>query len=532
LIGFTRRFPPLLLVLLLGCTLGEAPPEGPVPLPGAEAPREVAEERPVEVEAGAAAAQAAEVARRAEEAYEGASLEEALALSRQVLDTWSWAPAAGAARWVAARSAYGLGLHDEARRLAQAHAERQARGSEAEAEARSLAALAADAGERGTGAALVVGAILPRSGTRVLVQYADWILEGIELAVAEASRRQGRPVELVVADDGGGTRTAAAVAELERRGALAIIGPVLPQQLAEAAAARRDQRLAMVSPTIPESLVQWAHSYSVAGGDIRGAQELGRYAAQAGIPRAAVLHAWGGDYERKARAFAAEFEARGGRIVHTIPYDSGTTTFASHMRRILSAVAADGGSTVGRPGSFALFVSAPDRDVPQIAPQIAYYGLDAAGVQVLGDEAWAAAPVRRVVPDRDLEGVIVASQLAPHRANAVADPDFISLYEARYRRSLPNALPAFGYDAATMVVESLPNRLLTADATSRRLELLTDLQGATGTLSVRGSRVIRTPHLAVIRQGALEPAPATGAYIPPPTPPAATTDPAGQEPEQ
>ncbi|NIP82104.1 MAG: hypothetical protein GWM90_23935, partial [Gemmatimonadetes bacterium] len=44
-------------------------------------------------------------------------------------------------------------------------------------------------------------------------------------------------------------------------------------------------------------------------------------------------------YERKAEAFAVEFETLGGEVRTMVPYDSGTTTFGPHMDRILGAVA-------------------------------------------------------------------------------------------------------------------------------------------------------------------------------------------------
>ncbi len=149
-------------------------------------------------------------------------------------------------------------------------------------------------------------------------------------------------------------------------------------------------------------------------------------------------------------------------------------------------------------------MAAPERDVPQIAPQVAFYGLDSVGVQLFGDEAWASAPVRRVVPDRDLDGVIASSPFPPERSSAAADPAFIEAYEARYRRSLANPLPALGYDAANLVVQALPNRMMTPSAFSRRFGLLAAIRGATGRLSVRADRVVRTPYLVMIRDGRLE----------------------------
>ncbi|MFO7892877.1 MAG: ABC transporter substrate-binding protein [Longimicrobiales bacterium] len=584
------------LVIGLACTVGEGQPESPRPPQGpapAEAPTDTAERAAEGGEPGAAEAyRATDLLIRSQLAYEAARLEEALSLAEEVMADHAGSMSAEPARWVGARAAFALGRYERARELAQGYADGQPETSTLAVRARELARLAADALEEPADAPPVIGAILPRSGPRVLVRYADWVLEGIELAVAEVERQQGRPIDLVVVDDSGGARTRAAVRELERRGALAIVGPLLPQQLPVVAQARRDTRMVIVSPTAPGS-PSWPESYSVSTGDTRGAQQLGRYAADVGFRQAALLYARGPEYERKAKAFAVEYETLGGDVKTMVPYDSGTTTFGPHMNRILAAVAPEDTVTVDsvlvdslialgflpdrvaadsmprdtllmllgmlRPDSaavgprlpadsvvelpydtsdpwlgmppqqpFALFVSGPRQDVPKIAPQVAFYDLDSAGVQVFGDEAWTTAEVRRVTPGRDLEGVIAASHFPPGRADAAADPAFVELYEDRYRRSLDNPLPALGYDAANLVLQALPSRLLTPDALARRFNFLAGIRGATGMLSVRAGGVIRTPYLVVIRAGELETAPFPWDYrMPepmPPTPPDTTEE--------
>jgi ABC-type branched-subunit amino acid transport system substrate-binding protein len=503
LIERTRWLTPALLVVALGCSVGEARPEGP------GAPGEVtAPARPVERPAPppAEAERLATTAMdRALRAYDRGDAGEALEGAREVLTLYPGTSLSDQALWLAARAAFSAGVYTEARDWAERFAARQTAGSAEAAQARWLADLAADALSEAASGAPVVGALLPRTGPSVLVQYGDWVLEGIELAIREAERRYGRTVQLVVADDGGGTRTAQAVAELERRGVVAIIGPLMPEQLREAAAARTDQNLMMVSPTVPESPQQLRHVYSIAGGDTHGARELARYAVQSGLLEGTILHARGGDFHRRAQAFAQEYQAGGGRVRAIVSYESGTTTFQSHMQQILRSGAAAEARARGRP--FVLFIAAPDRDVPQIAPQISFYGLDNAGVQVLGDDAWSSSSVRRLVPNRDLEGVVAASPLAAGRGEAGADPAFVQLFEATYRRSLTNQVPALGYDAARVVLEALPNRLMTPEATARSFQLLTGIEGATGRLSVRDGTLVRSPHLVVIREGQVHPAP-------------------------
>lgn len=550
-------WPVVILAVLLACTVGEAPPQGPN-APEGEAPAEPGVETPgaavtpEESAAEEAERAAGELLSGARLAYEAAELGEALDLSRTAMRDYPGTASAVAASWVGARAAFSLGRWAEAIELAESFAREEA-GSTAAADARDLAELARDELEPASTAPVRVGVVLPRTGSRIMVRYADWLLEGMEIAARQAEARERRAIELVVADDAGGTRTREAMAELEARGVLAVVGPLLPPQLAEVAGTRRDRALVTISPTVPDHPV-WPHVYTVNTGDGRGAQELGRYAAEVGITQAALLYPRGEEYERKARAFAVEFEAMGGVVRAAMPYDSGTTTFDVHMRRILERVAPvdtfhrqpltdslghaartdtlppvygdSPGPWYGRPPQqpFALFVAAPERDVRQIAPQVAFYGLDSAGVQVFGDEAWTSAAVRRVVPRQDIEGVIAASHFAPGRADAIADPEFVRRYEETYRRSLENQLPALGYDAANLVLQALPNRLTSPSALSRRFSLLAGIRGATGTFSIRANRIVRTPYVVIIRDGALLPAPAPWEYtLPQPKAPLSDT---------
>ncbi len=524
--------PAVALLLTLACTVGEAPPQ-PTPSPGDDpAPTDPVDDPADATPSPAEAAEraAADLVVRARLAYEAVELGEALDLSRRALREYPDARSAVPAGWVGARAAFALGRWSEAEELAESFADA---GTDAAAveEARALAELARDELAPPSDAPVRLGVLLPRTGTPSMVRYADWVLQGVQVAAREGEQRERRAIELVVADDAAGSRTRQAVAELERQGVIAIVGPLLPQQLRDVAGSRSDGSLVAVSPTAPEPSSA-SHVYSVNMPDARGAQELGRYAYELGLTQAALLYPRSAEHERKASAFAVEFEAMGGEIRAAVPYDSGTTTFETHIRRILAAVAPPGAaydSVLGLPldtvGSapqqpFALFVAAPDRDVRQIAPQVAFYGLDSAGVQVFGDEAWASSAVRRVVPARDLEGVIAASHRPPDRADAVADPEFVRRYEDMFRRSLENQYPALGYDAANLVLHALPNRVVTPEALARRVNLLAGIRGATATFSVRADRVVRTPYLVVIRDGALSLAPAPWEYrLPEPVPP-------------
>ena len=565
-------------VAVLACAPGEGPreaapaPSGTEPAPPSATGAGDTTGAAVSGSAAAAEYAATDALVEAQQSYENGEVREALRLAERVISDHAGTSAVVPAHWVGARAAFAAGDYGRAGELALAYAATQPAGSALASEARVLADLAEDALARPSAAPALVGVLLPRSGDRALVHYADLVLQGIQVAEAELEARFGREIELVVADDAGGSRTAEAVAELERRGVVAIVGPLLPQQVPVAARARQDQDLVMVSPTVPETPLSWPGVYTLNTGDTRGAQQLGRYAANVGLAQAALLYPRTPEYERKAQAFAVEYEALGGEIRASIPYDSGTTTFATHMRRILSAVAPDTvvaagmlgeplpgdtlsadsvpapvyppmGDTMpaydpsdpwlGRPPQrpFALFIPAPDADVRQIAPQVAFYGLDSAGVQVFGDEGWTSLDVRRRVAAQDLHGVIAASHYPPDRSDTPLDPEFIRRYEEMHRQSLENRLPALGYDAANLVIQALPHQRLTPDALHFRFRLLSGIRGATGELSVRANRIVRTPFLVQMLNGGVAPAPFPWEYEPPvPRPPLPPEDTVGNGP--
>src|SRR5690606_18522440 len=97
-----------------------------------------------------------------------------------------------------------------------------------------------------------------------------------------------------------------------------------------------------------------ANVYALNASDVLGAKLLARYAVAAGLERVGILYPRMPEYRRQAYAFMAEFREAGGVVVAEVPYDSGTTTFASQLRSIAGA------------GPQAIFVPAPERDVHQI----------------------------------------------------------------------------------------------------------------------------------------------------------------------
>lgn len=341
-------------------------------------------------------------------------------------------------------------------------------------------------------APVVLGVIAPQSGDPFLERFGEQVIDGIRLAVEAHNRGGDHPVELVVLDDGGDpARAAELVATLEARNAVAILGPLRPEAVAAVAAARRDPSLILLSPTSPE-LPAGSNLFSLNTVDARGAQLLADHALGNGWRRVGLLYPASSEFSRQAEVFRERVVNGGGEIVADLSYPPGTTTFADQLQQLVEL----------EPD--AVFIPASERDIRQLAPQITYYGLAGTGARILGGEGWSGDAVLNGVPARYLEGVIATTVLF-QSSPEFGWLDFVSLYEETYRRSLENALPALGYDAARLVLRAIAEGYRTPEEVAQRFAQPDELRGATGWLSVRGGALGRRPVLVRIVDGSLEP---------------------------
>ena len=349
-------------------------------------------------------------------------------------------------------------------------------------------------------ASVTIGVVLPRSGPPYLEQYADLVLEGIRLA---ATRYRSGVVDLVVLDDGGlPERDSALIEEARRRGAIAVIGPMLSPGVSAAAAAREDGVPALLSPTASALPFGAANTYTLNGVDLRGPRALAEYARRGNLQRAAVLYPGRDEFSRQAWAFRQAFEDLGGQVGAMVPYDSGTTTFATHIGRLVDSAPE------------VVYLPLSPQDVQLLAPQLAYYGFDGSGVVLLGNEAWTDEQVLREVSTRFTNGVI-ASTPSPRLPGESGWDEFVRMYEETYRRSLDNPFPALGYDAMLLVLDAADAGASSPDELADRLARTRAFRGATGVISVEAGEITRAPFLYRIQDGALTAPPAPDLLRPP-----------------
>ena len=318
-----------------------------------------------------------------------------------------------------------------------------------------------------------IGAILPTSGSPSLRQFADGIQEGIRVALQMFGQAEGirAATELVIQDSGGdiiGARIA--FSAMEASEVLGVIGPLQEGALAEVAG-RVQGPLAVISPTSPVVPEGSTGVYSLSSADPGAARALARYAISSDLYTAVVVYPESTDGAYEARAFSEAFQSYGGLILGEISYPTGATFFEEQLRQA-EALLPD-----------VLVLPLPARDVELIAPQVTFFGLDSLEIRILGTNGWSEEAMLSRVDTRHTNGVVTASP-QPAEGELEGYLRFVEAYESYYQRTLPDLVPALGYDAAALLLEAIRRGASTPGDLLETLEAMPGFSGATGRLFV------------------------------------------------
>jgi ABC-type branched-subunit amino acid transport system substrate-binding protein len=337
------------------------------------------------------------------------------------------------------------------------------------------------------GRPVILGAILPLTDASPgLLQYSEWINEGIQVAVEVARGNIRTPIQLEIADDEGrplgGSRS---IQDLEAVGALGVVGPLTRPALYEAASARTGD-LPVISPAAFLPPEEASGVYSLSGPNPGGARMVARYARDLELERVVVLRPRTEESRVDAEAFLDAFEEAGGVVPREVVYDSGATFFQAEFEQV-GGLLPDG-----------LFLPLTPRDIQLLVPQFTYYGLDTLGIQLLGTSGWTAEEVVQEVDSRHTDGVI-ASTTRMSQDETEAFRRFREAYEELFQRSLRSEVPALGHDAAALLLEASKGGARTPGGLLSELEKIRDFPGATGRLTIEGGRINREPYLVRIQ---------------------------------
>lgn len=387
-----------------------------------------------------------------------------------------------------ARALYNAGETEQARSAAQAALGAGARDSD-EQLSRAVLEGRVEPSLGLVGPVTVLGVLLSKTGPPTLTRFATEVEEGIRAAAA-AARLPGR-LQIVVEDDRGTAEGAAAgMRKLEQAGALAVVGPLEDAEVIAAAGARA-RPIPVLSPTAAAT-GSGPNVYTLGGADVEGARELAQWAAASGLRRVVMLYPRGQDAEDEARAFEDVLRAAGGTVPGKTVYAPRTTYFEKELR----AIAAQ------RPD--AVFLPVPPEEVGTVASQITFFGLDTLGIRVLGTAGWTREDVLAKVDPRHTDGVVSATA-DPGTPGAGGMRGLVSAYESLYKRTLRSAVPAVGYDAASVLLQALRAGVRTPAGVARELERIETFPGATGELGVEAGHITRRYRIVCLQNRALLP---------------------------
>ena len=338
---------------------------------------------------------------------------------------------------------------------------------------------------------LVIGAVLPLSGSPSNREYTRLFMEGVEVA-AELARRAGWRVEFLVEDNRGTpSGSERGVSALVSRGAVAILGPLAAGNM-ESAVRAAPGTVAFLSPTARRLPFGRRGVYSMGAGDPGAGRALAAAVRRAGYREAVVVHPRSPGEALEADAFQDAFGDSGGLVRRRMQYEPGTTTFDVELKEVEAVVPQ------------VLVVAAPAADVELLAPQIAFYGLDTLDIQVAGTEAWTTPAVLEAVVRRHTDSVISVSASDPRGVFDAAAP-FVQAYEQHFRRTLVSPVPAAGFDLFRMALAAYGDGVRTSRGTVASLERLDGFRGATGTYSHVDGRIEREFFPVRILEGRLHP---------------------------
>jgi ABC-type branched-subunit amino acid transport system substrate-binding protein len=321
-----------------------------------------------------------------------------------------------------------------------------------------------------------VAALLPLSGKYWRVGEAA--LLGLAVGAGTFDAAGAQPYGLAVRDAGDGTAgVAATMGELAADGAIAVIGPMRTDAIAEAGRAAETLGMPLVVMDYESGPpASSPHVFGVVVSVERRARALARHAFQKGARDFAVLRPDTSYGQRAADAFADEVKKLGGKVIAAETYKKDATAFADPVKKLAK-----------KPFE-ALFVPDSAARLELIAPFLA--------AQNLAVGPWGAKVKKH---ERAILLLATAEAIEPkflgqtgrYVTGAVLAPGFyadeddarIGAYVKRFKAAFgkpPTALDAYAYDAALVVREAIDGGAQDRDSLTAALAGGTTFKGLTG----------------------------------------------------
>lgn len=314
-----------------------------------------------------------------------------------------------------------------------------------------------------------IGALLALSGP--MAAYGQEALHGIQLAIDQQNRDTGQAgITLVVRDTGGGIPIQDRLsALLDEPRLVAVIGPLVSQQVEAVAKVVDDAKVPLITPSATLSNLRQFSPYvfSTASTYPLQAEQITAYAmGPLRYRRFGVIHPENGYGRQLAYFFIEDVRRQGGEVIHVESYQEDETDFAKQITRLKSAYwkrvqqdrqlnqKKDSGNYTDKKKQNARFHRSLDaiyvpgafRHAILIAAQLRFHDMK---VPLLGSNAWHSADLAHF-SDKSIQGsIFVDSFFAESRIPAVRE--FVEAYQARYHAE-PSMFAAQAYEAAQVVL--------------------------------------------------------------------------------
>jgi len=371
-----------------------------------------------------------------------------------------------------------------------------------------------------------IGLLLPLSGK--YEAFGRKVQRSIELAFQSSTSPRARTFELIPMDAGDTPETHLEALKklVEENQVIAIIGPVLSKSM-ESLRAKAEY---YQTPLVSVAQVQGYPSPQIFSCSVSARDQVSRIVNHAmrvrNYRRFAVLAPNNKSGETLANLFWDEVATHGGEIRGFELYDPDLTDFREPVDKIIGLFYTEQRSkelndlaekrkelnitkkTMKTIQYFnlppivdfdAVFIADEAKTTGQIIPTFAYR--DAKGIPFMGISSWNSPQLLKRT------GELAEGAFFPVAFNTLSAPEptkrFYDLYWSTFQ-NYPGELDAVAFDAATMLIKATENAPSSRLEFTRDLEALTEVEGATGSLSMRDHQCVRNLSLYQVKKGSFE----------------------------
>ncbi len=306
--------------------------------------------------------------------------------------------------------------------------------------------------------------------------------KGVDLAMEQfnaAGGFNGKMVEVITYDDQSKPEETSAVVTklITQDNVLAIIGEVASRLSLVAADKAMQFKVPMLSPssTNPAVTLKGEYVSRICFIDPFQGEVMAKFALEnLKAKNAVVIRDVKQDYSvGLADYFIKAFEAKGGKILTDISYQSGESDFRAQLTEVKSK----NPDVIFLPGYYG--------DVALIVQQARKLGIKK---PILGGDGWESEDLLKVAGKAALENTYYSNHYAPDTKDPSAQ-SFIQSFKARYNGETPDAMAALGFDAFNVLMHALKNaKSISREDLKNALVQTKDFPAVTGKITLDKNR--------------------------------------------